>query len=99
MLGKDNKGQEMNWIQIDYDMWIKLENVFHIWIDKTDNSFFAMGELIHNSEEIVLSPSFETFEECKNHIQNALNLNQPERLSEKTSVGNIKYRRSDSLSS
>ncbi len=45
------------------NQWFELSQFCHIWIEKSINGFFLMGEWIHNGEEVVLSPSFE-FKEC-----------------------------------
>lgn len=36
-----------------------LDNICHIWIDKSVNGYSLCGEMIHNGEEVVLSRSYE----------------------------------------
>lgn len=65
----------MNWIRTSVDQWINLDNVFHIWIDKTENGYFINGELIHNSEEVVLSGPFLSIIDCVDHLNKYIGWN------------------------
>lgn len=61
------------WIFDKEDSWYNLNDFCHIWIQTDVNKkFFCMGEWKHNSEEVVISPSYDTFELCKYHMQNKL---------------------------
>lgn len=69
----------MNWIYTYDDDAINLDNIAHIWIEKSVNGFFLMGEMINTQEDVVLSITFENESECRNCFMNLFNHNQPER--------------------
>ena len=81
------RGKVMCFIKTSKNDWIDLESIFHIWITKSVNGFFAEGELKHSGEEVCLSECFETEEQCEMHINSAFlgkgwiykTPNQPER--------------------
>lgn len=55
-----------NWINLGNDCF-NLDKFVHIWMDKTINGFFVMGEL-ENGEEVVLSGCFQCPIQCSSHM-------------------------------
>ena len=39
---------------------VNLDCFCHIWVEKGSNGYFLMGEMIHNSEEVVISMDWGT---------------------------------------
>lgn len=58
----------MNWLILPDENCINLENLASIWVYEGDNGFFLKGEMIHNSEEVVLSANFTSEKECRNYM-------------------------------
>lgn len=54
------------WINTGNDCF-NLDKFIHIWIEKSVNGFFLMGE-IENGEEIVLSSCFQCPLQCANYM-------------------------------
>ena len=52
------------WVFSSSEDVINLNNISHIWIQKCPNGYFLMGEMINNCEEVVMSQTFESKEEC-----------------------------------
>lgn len=61
-----------NWVRVGKGDFFNLDNIAHIWIEHTVNGFYAMGEMMHNQEEVVLSDPFESFQECQIYLLNNL---------------------------
>ena len=59
------KREIMNWIKPNKHDAFNLKNIAHIWIHKSVNGYFLMGEMMHNKEEIVLSASVESIEDAE----------------------------------
>lgn len=76
----------MTFLMVSAEDAINLNNLAHVWIEKCDKGYFLMGEMIHNSEEVVLTETFE-FKSIPMQILKNIVHNQPERLSERTPKG------------
>lgn len=63
-----------NWVLSDSDNAINLNNIAHIWIQNCPNGYFLMGEMIHNEEEVCLSPCFDNKNKCKLIMFNLLGI-------------------------
>ena len=62
---------KMIWIHYENDAFL-LNNICHICIQKSCNGYFLLGEMMHNKEEVVLSPYFQEREDCLKILKSIL---------------------------
>ena len=80
----------MKWLITSKDEAINLDNICHIWIQKCPDGWFLMGEMIHNSEEVVLSLKYDIEDKCRQLLYSLFH-NQPERSKREDSEPQCKH--------